>query len=374
MKVLLKENLMDVTITHVSYVKRPANKKKFFFAKNEAGLLQTDVRLIEKNEEERLLYGIVYEPGVEDAHGDIMTAAEIEKMAHEFVEYYGNIDHEHNLRSGAGVMVESYIAPADIPTSAGEIIRKGSWILVTRASEELWSLWKSGEITGYSMFGVARTVSKGESKLKKFISTVLEALGIKKDFSETAEATLNSIAKSPWFIMDMLTDEFLNTVSWDAEPDEQLVTLSEALTGAKVYVEGLLSKRVSKDEGEPAVTEDEPASEPESQPEPTAEQVEPEVVEDLNDEPETEDEQGLTAKVLNEVVETLSALSSKLGELEQRLAGVDAQFVALSESVNLIKTVFDENQTGSAVRTGGQVSKSKKPIVNSNPVPGEALM
>ncbi len=74
-----KENLQDVTITHVSYVKRPANKRPFFFAKSEDGVFQTDVRFIEKSEEQQLLYGIVYEPDTEDAHGDSMICTRIEK-------------------------------------------------------------------------------------------------------------------------------------------------------------------------------------------------------------------------------------------------------------------------------------------------------
>ena len=37
-----------------------------------------------ESDEQKLVYGIVYEPDVPDAHGDYMTAEEIEKAAHGF--------------------------------------------------------------------------------------------------------------------------------------------------------------------------------------------------------------------------------------------------------------------------------------------------
>ena len=96
-----KRQLSDVTITHVSYVRRGANKKQFFLAKSACKQADAEfkVRFLSKDDnvgEKRLLYGIVYEPDAEDTYGDFMTKDEIEKTAHEFLEYYRNIDTEHN--------------------------------------------------------------------------------------------------------------------------------------------------------------------------------------------------------------------------------------------------------------------------------------
>lgn len=52
-------------------------------------------------------------------------------------------------------MVESYVAPEDFEMN-GETIKKGSWVLVTKASE-VWEQIKKDEITGYSMAGTAET-------------------------------------------------------------------------------------------------------------------------------------------------------------------------------------------------------------------------
>ena len=71
MKVISKkQELKDVTITHVSYVKRGANKKTFLLSKSEENNpdVEFDVRVVKDDESaKRLLYGIVYEPDTTDA-------------------------------------------------------------------------------------------------------------------------------------------------------------------------------------------------------------------------------------------------------------------------------------------------------------------
>jgi len=37
----------------------------------------------------------------------------------------------------------------------GEVIKKGSWVFVMMASDEIWEQIRKGEITGYSMVGAA---------------------------------------------------------------------------------------------------------------------------------------------------------------------------------------------------------------------------
>lgn len=71
------------------------------------------------------------------------------------------IDKQDDFQGGVGEVVESYVAPADFEMN-GETIKKGSWVLVTKASEEVWEQIKKGEITGYSMAGTAETIEKQE--------------------------------------------------------------------------------------------------------------------------------------------------------------------------------------------------------------------
>ncbi|MDY0389260.1 MAG: XkdF-like putative serine protease domain-containing protein, partial [Methanolobus sp.] len=207
MKVLRKgiTELKDVTITHVSYVKRGANKKTFLLAKSEAGEpdVEFDVKVLMKDDaEKRLLYGVVYEPGAVDAHGDTMNAEEIEKMAHEFMAHYRAIDKEHNLIAGAGSVVESYIVPAD-SIIGNTTVKAGSWMLVTKASQEIWDDYLNGEITGYSMYGIARqSIAKTEPETPDvgWIQKMMEKAGIIKGFQETLDSEIERIKTSPTFI------------------------------------------------------------------------------------------------------------------------------------------------------------------------------
>ena len=65
-----------------------------------------------------------------------MTAPEIEKAAHGFMKDARNIDKQHDFNAGVGEVVESYIAPADFTIGDEKTITKGSWVLVTKASDE----------------------------------------------------------------------------------------------------------------------------------------------------------------------------------------------------------------------------------------------
>ncbi|MEM5020369.1 XkdF-like putative serine protease domain-containing protein [Bacillus subtilis] len=161
----MPRELVNAKITHVSYVDKAANQKQFFFMKSDKQPdFQKEVKvLVKEADEQKLVYGIVYEPDTVDAHGDFMTAAEIEKAAHGFLKDAREIDKQHDFQGGVGEVVESYVAPADFEMN-GETIKKGSWVLVTKASDEVWEQIKKGEITGYSMAGTAETIEKQEEK------------------------------------------------------------------------------------------------------------------------------------------------------------------------------------------------------------------
>ncbi|MCY8503939.1 XkdF-like putative serine protease domain-containing protein [Bacillus inaquosorum] len=161
----MPRELLNAKITHVSYVDKAANQKQFFFMKSEKQPdFHKEVKILAKEaDEQKLVYGIVYEPDTVDAHGDFMTAEEIEKAAHGFLKDAREIDKQHDFKGGVGEVVESYVAPSNFEMN-GESIKKGSWVLVTKASEEVWEQIKKGEITGYSMAGTAEAIEKQEEK------------------------------------------------------------------------------------------------------------------------------------------------------------------------------------------------------------------
>lgn len=161
----MARELINANITHVSYVDKGANKKQFFLTKSaEQPTFEKEVKVfINKQDEDtqQLVYGVVYEPDTVDSHEDFMTAAEIEKAAHGFMKDARNIDTQHDFEAGVGEVVESYIAPVDMTIGEEKII-KGSWVLVTKASDEIWEAIQKGEFTGYSLAGTAETIEKQE--------------------------------------------------------------------------------------------------------------------------------------------------------------------------------------------------------------------
>ncbi|BCC74235.1 hypothetical protein BCJMU51_p2090 (plasmid) [Bacillus cereus] len=171
---MTKRKLKNLQVSHVSYVNAGANKREFFLTKSdEQPNFEKEVRVIKsEDDEKRLVYGIVYEPGVLDSHNDFADEVTIEKAAHEFMLKYRQIDKDHDFQAGVGEVVESYIAPADMEVN-GEVITKGTWVLVTKATEEVWESIQKGDYKGYSLAGVAETevieeeVTKTEEKQMK---------------------------------------------------------------------------------------------------------------------------------------------------------------------------------------------------------------
>ncbi|AUZ26046.1 phage portal protein [Bacillus subtilis] len=193
----MARELRNAKISFVSYVDKAANQTEFFFTKS-AGLpaFEKKVRLFTKSEqdEQKLVYGIVYEPDVPDAHGDFMTAEEIEKAAHGFLAEAREIDINHSFEGGTGVVVESYVAPDDFMIGSKQIT-KGSWVLVTRASDEVWEQIKAGIITGYSMAGTADVYEEEPVEKAGFFSVFKQMLADKTG-KETEEMRKEDMRES----------------------------------------------------------------------------------------------------------------------------------------------------------------------------------
>lgn len=109
--------------------------------------------------DERYVLGIVLEPEVVDAQGDIYSPDEIRAAAHRFMEEFGGLGLMHRLRVNGQVKVlESFLAPTDF--AVGDVtVRKGTWMLAVRVlSDELWERVRTGDLTGFSIGGSARRV------------------------------------------------------------------------------------------------------------------------------------------------------------------------------------------------------------------------
>ncbi len=114
--------------------------------------IEYTVPIFKADEEKRLVYGVVLEPGVVDAQNDFETAEQIEQACHSFLINSRVIFKDHEQRKEDCHVVENYIAPVDY-----EQVKKGSWVMVTYCGDdEVWNAVKSGELTGYSIRGTAQ--------------------------------------------------------------------------------------------------------------------------------------------------------------------------------------------------------------------------
>ncbi len=88
--------------------------------------LNKEIPIIKREEKRRLIFGVVYEPNVVDAHGDNTTPDELQKAAHKFLERHNSINfmHETKINQHAKV-VESFIAPITYREN-GQTIKKWS--------------------------------------------------------------------------------------------------------------------------------------------------------------------------------------------------------------------------------------------------------
>ncbi|GLF85278.1 hypothetical protein R51_03230 [Bacillus safensis] len=228
----MPRELINAKITHVSYVDKAANQKQFFFMKSEKeNDFQKEIKVIAKADDaQRLVYGIVYEPNVADAHGDYMKPEEIEKAAHGFLKDAREIDKQHDFQGGVGEVVESYIAPSDFEMG-DEVIKKGSWVLVTKASDEIWEQIQKGEITGYSMAG---TADIGKQEDHKPASDEKGLFSLLKNFFLSKGEVKNRYDKGRMRREFWAAQDALNSVlyKWDSYEDDGLETDPEKVRAA----------------------------------------------------------------------------------------------------------------------------------------------
>lgn len=115
------------------------------------------------DEEQRLVGGVVLEPGEVDLQNDTVSAVEIRQAAHAFAAglNLGNgpdLMHEIEFPEGVSV-VETYIAPVDFEMG-DQTVKAGSWVVWMHiANDEIWADIISGEIAAFSIVGTAQRVS-----------------------------------------------------------------------------------------------------------------------------------------------------------------------------------------------------------------------
>ena len=111
----------------------------------------TKIRKIEGKKQ--IIGAEVYAPDMTDAHGDFMTAEEIEKMAYGFMKdmRLDQVDVGHDNELYGCHLVESFIA-----RKCDDLFIPGAWVVYIHVPDkELWAKIENGEINGLSMEALA---------------------------------------------------------------------------------------------------------------------------------------------------------------------------------------------------------------------------
>lgn len=149
--------ITDAKISFVSLVDKAANKRQFLITKAENGqaTFATYGRILKADAESHFVTGVVYEPMVEDSHGNYMTEAEITKAAYWFAKNGDKVDLQHSFEPLPGAtVVETWIAKSDFQIG-DEVVKQGTWLMTVEVTDEaVWDGIQKGEITGFSMGGI----------------------------------------------------------------------------------------------------------------------------------------------------------------------------------------------------------------------------
>lgn len=150
--------LKKIDVNFISLVDKGANRKKLIFKSLPGTLpLFEKTLLIKKyDEEQRIVFCIVYSPDEADTQGDIASADVIKDAAYNFMRAArtNNVDKQHDFIPDEGFVAESWIVKENDSIFPDE--PAGSWAVGIKVeNEETWQAVKKGEITGLSLAGLA---------------------------------------------------------------------------------------------------------------------------------------------------------------------------------------------------------------------------
>ncbi len=236
------KELKNIDVHLISLVDKGANKRQVIckgagVKEDDKFTLRKEVKITKVDEEKHLVYGVVYAPNDEDAHGDFATVEEIEKACHNFLAKSNTskaVDTQHNLEPVEGVtIVECAIIKGEHSILKGE--PDGTWFIVTKIeNEEIWKSVKDGTYTGYSLYGFAERAGEAKSekaKGKKFSSLMQR---IEKWFDEEeGQAESNEVVKSfddVYRRMQLRTmADALSSAVWEVISDSNMKKLQAAM-------------------------------------------------------------------------------------------------------------------------------------------------
>lgn len=157
--------------------------------------------IVFKDDVQKIVFAAVLVPGEPDYDFDkgekILTKEEIERVAHKWMEDYGNIDYMHGLNNVA-VPIETYLLPVEWEVEAyGKkmLLPVGAWIMGAKIKkEEVWKKIDNGELTGFSIMGIRETA------LKQLAETANKGKDISAELIASFKKTLIKDLGDNWLV------------------------------------------------------------------------------------------------------------------------------------------------------------------------------
>lgn len=122
---------------------------------------ETTAQIVKRDDDKQIAYGwaSIFEVGgkpVVDRQGDMISAEEIRKTAHSFVQHsrVAKVLHEGDA---TGTIVESMVLDRDVQKALGiDLGKSGWWIGMHIPNPDIWARVKSGELPAFSIGGRGR--------------------------------------------------------------------------------------------------------------------------------------------------------------------------------------------------------------------------
>lgn len=230
----------DLGLETFSFVGNPSQPSKFVMAKDaEDGFKSTSPILKDKDldEEFEVVYAPVMQPSAVDKDGEVIPTEVIKESAHDFLAAgkTDQIDANHELITGKGDLVESWILKEDktydLPESYDDdefTVPKGSWMVGVEPTSEIKTKIRSGEFTGFSIFGEAERIELRNSfKTKEYQGKDIEDKSMSEENEEAEEYGLKDVAEGVETLKEELSGLTETVEEIKSEEEEEEASVKE---------------------------------------------------------------------------------------------------------------------------------------------------
>jgi hypothetical protein len=125
------------------------------------------LEIVKADKAKQIVYGVFLWADKADHDGDIISAEDVEKVAHKFLVEYRAIDEMHKKTEINADIIESFIAWKDNLEFYGKMLEQGAWAGAIHVKDKkVWDKIEKGEYKGFSVRIKGRREPIGDSSLE----------------------------------------------------------------------------------------------------------------------------------------------------------------------------------------------------------------